>query len=178
MQINYKFTDKEIKTLLTDNLVIIVDSREQINDHILSYFDKKKIKYVTKKLDAGDYSIKLTADPELGIARDLYFPVCIEKKNSVDELSGSFKDRNRFESEFIRATKNGTKVYLLVEDIDGYSNIVNGRYRSEYDPKAFLASLKSWEIRYNFGTSFIDKKYSGNFIYYTLKYYLHEFLKN
>jgi len=55
---------------------------------------------------------------------------------------------------------------------------VNGRYRSEYDPKAFLASLKSWEIRYNFGTSFIDKKYSGNFIYFTLRYFLYEFLKN
>jgi len=178
MQVNYKFTDKEIKTLLMNNLVIIMDSREQLNNHIIDYFDKKRIKYITQKLDAGDYSIKLTASPELGIVRDLYFPVVIEKKNSIDELSGSFKDRSRFEAEFIRTAKSKTKVYLLVEDSNGYSNIINGKYRSGYEPKAFLASLKSWEIRYNFSTSFIDKKYSGNFIYYTLRYYLYEFLKN
>lgn len=53
--------------------------------------------------------MKLTANTELGIARDLYFPVMIEKKNSIDELASSFKDRTRFESEFIRAAGENKK---------------------------------------------------------------------
>ena len=178
MNIQYKFTDTEIKKLLSENLTIIVDTREQQNQHILDYFVKQKIKYVIKKLDAGDYSIKLTAAPEIGLARDLYFPVTIEKKNSVDELAGSIKDRSRFEAEFIRAKGSGTKMYLLIEDKDGYENIVMGKYQSQYEAKAFLASLKTFESRYNFSTAFADKTYAGNFIYYTLKYYLYECLKN
>lgn len=178
MLVQYKFTDSELKKLLSENLTIIVDTREQQNKHILDYFEKAKINYITKKLDTGDYSVKLTANTELGILRDLYFPVMIEKKNSIDELASSFKDRTRFESEFIRATGNGTKIYLLVEDGNGYENIIKNNYRSEYTPAALLGSLRSWENRYNFSTSFIDKKYVGRWIYDTLRYYLYEYLKS
>ncbi len=178
MQVQYRFTDKELKQLLSENLTLIVDTREQENQHILDYFNRQKIKYEVKKLDAGDYSIKLTANPEIGLPRELYFPVMIEKKNSVDELASSIKDRARFEAEFIRAKGSGTQIYLLVEESKGYENIVNGNYRSQYDAKALLASLKTFECRYNFSTIFQDKLYSGNFIYYTLRYYLYECLKN
>jgi ERCC4-type nuclease len=178
MDLKYKFSDAEIKKLLTENLEIIVDTREQQNQHILDYFTKKKVKYEVKKLDAGDYSVKLTANRELGLNRDCYFPVTIEKKNSIDELASSFKDRLRFESEFIRAQGAGTKIFLLVEDANGYANIINHQYRSEYDPKALLGSLLTFESRYGFTTIFTDKKYSGNRIYYTLRYNLYQFLKN
>ena len=177
MNLGYRFTDAEIKKLI-DNLVIIVDTREQENQHILDYFNKKKIKYEVKKLDAGDYSIKLTANHELGLFRDCYIPVTIEKKNSIDELASSFKDRTRFESEFIRAAGSGTKIFLLVEDAQGYENIINHKYRSQYEPKALMASLLAFESRYNFTTMFVDKKYSGNRIYYTLRYNLYQLLKS
>lgn len=159
-------------------MVIIVDTREQQNQHILDYFKQKNINYEIKKVDAGDYAVKLPACPEINIMRDLYIPVTIEKKNSVDELAGSFKDRTRFENEFIRATGSNTKIFLLIEDGKGYENIVKGNYRSQYEPKALLASLKSFESRYNITTTFLDPKYSGNFIYHTLKYYLYEYLKS
>jgi ERCC4-type nuclease len=177
MNLGYRFTDTEIKKLMED-LVIIVDTREQQNQHILDYFTNKKIKYEVKKLDAGDYSIRLTANHELGLLRDCYIPVMIEKKNSVDELASSFKDRTRFEAEFIRASGNGIKTFLLVEDAAGYENIINHKYRSEYEPKALLGSLLAFESRYNFTTIFLDKKYSGNRIYQTLKYHLYQYLKS
>lgn len=177
MFVKYKFTDTEIKKLLS-NMVIIVDTREQMNQHILDYFTKKKVQYEVKKVDAGDYTVKLLACPELNIMRDLYIPVTIEKKNSIDELAGSFKDRTRFENEFIRAQGNNTKVYLLVEDGKGYENLIKGNYGSQYEPKALLASLKTFESRYNITTAFVDKKYTGNYIYHTLKYYLYEYLKS
>lgn len=177
MNLGYRFTDTEIKKLM-GNIVIIVDTREQENQHILDYFDKKKVKYEVKKLDAGDYSIKINAMPELGLSRDCYIPVTIEKKNSIDELASSFKDRTRFEAEFIRAVGSGTKILLMVEDPAGYENIINHKYRSEYEPKALLGSLLAFESRYDFTTMFVNKKYSGNRIYHTLRYHLYDYLKS
>jgi ERCC4-type nuclease len=178
MQFKYKYTEKEIDKLLKENLVIVTDTREQKNKHILEYFDSKGIQYQNKKLDAGDYGVKLLPDPELGIIREIHFPIMIEKKNSVDELAQSIKERARFEAEFIRAVKDNTKIHVLVEEDKGYENLINHKYQSEYNPKAFLGSLKAFENRYGFTTVFLDKKYSGNWIYYTLRYYIRESLKD
>ena len=54
----YKFTDKQLKKIL-DNLIICIDSREQSNQHIIDFFNKKKIPYKVMKLSLGDYSIML-----------------------------------------------------------------------------------------------------------------------
>jgi hypothetical protein len=165
--LKYQYTDTEIKKILK-TAVILIDTREQQGQHITAYFDSKKILYKTTKLDTGDYSVMLPRSPEMGIQRDLYIPVVIERKNSIDELASSIKDRTRFENELIRAQK--LDFSLLVEDPNGYENIIMGKYRSQYEPKALLASLKTFEARYSFNTSFIDKKLSGNFIYHHLYY--------
>lgn len=178
MQVKYQFSDTEIKKILAENLVIVVDSREQMNIHIIDFFDKKKINYEVKKVDSGDYSVKITPIPELGIIRDCYLPVCIERKNSVDELASSIKDRTRFTDEFLRATKDNTKIYLLVEQHNGYEDILNNNYRSQYEPKALIASLKTFEVRFDFTATFLDKKLSGDWIYRTLFYYTREYLKS
>lgn len=44
----YKFSVEELKKL-TKNIVILVDSREKQNSHILSYFDKQGIAYKKEK---------------------------------------------------------------------------------------------------------------------------------
>ena len=36
---NYYYTDKEIKAIL-DSIIIIIDTRENDNKHIIDYFDK------------------------------------------------------------------------------------------------------------------------------------------
>ena len=38
----YKYTDSEERELL-DSIVILVDTREKVNDHITDYFDKHHI---------------------------------------------------------------------------------------------------------------------------------------
>ena len=40
----WKFTDKEVKKIL-DNLTILIDTREQANQHIIDFFKKKNIPY-------------------------------------------------------------------------------------------------------------------------------------
>ena len=49
---NFKYTDKELDELVK-SIVILYDTREKSNQHILDYFEQKGIKYKKKanKLD-------------------------------------------------------------------------------------------------------------------------------
>jgi ERCC4-type nuclease len=170
----YQYTDKELKELLS-TLTVLIDTREQENHHITNYFDSKKILYKSKKNDTADYAAMIPKNAELGIARDIYLPVAIERKNSVDELASSIKDRSRFENELIRSQK--LTFTMIVEDPNGYENIILGKYRSQYEPKSLLASLKTFESRYGFATVFIPKIASGNYIYHHLYYQARTLLK-
>ena len=65
----YKYTDKEIDQLVK-SIVILTDTREQKNQHILDWLDKKKIPHKTKALPNGDYSFYVPANPVLKIFPD------------------------------------------------------------------------------------------------------------
>lgn len=170
----YKYTDKEIKELLK-SMTVIVDTREQVNGHILDYFNNKKIPYINAKLDYGDYSAYIPVNPELGIMRDIYLDCFIERKNSLEELSGTFSTRDRFESELLRA--KDSKFILMVEETNGYEKIIEHKYNTQYNEKSFLATLFTFEHRYGMNINFIDKKYSGLFIYQQLYYFCRECFK-
>ncbi|MSU01952.1 ERCC4 domain-containing protein [Tissierella pigra] len=109
----YRYTEKELNELLK-SITIVVDTRENANDHIIKYFDDKKIPHVSRKLDYGDYSCFLPANPELGIMRDTYFDCVIERKAHLEEVSGNFTtDRTRIENEFIRA--KDSRFIMMIE---------------------------------------------------------------
>jgi ERCC4-type nuclease len=171
----YHFTDKELNEILR-SLVITVDTREQKNKHVLDYFRKKDVEFKFKTMKTGDYSAMIPKNTDLGLTRDLYLTALVERKNSVDELVESIKDRTRFENELIRGSRN--PFVLIVEDLEGYQKILNGNYRSKYDPKALLGSLKTFEARYNFSTIFISPNTTGNYIYHHFLYRAREMLKN
>ena len=42
-------------------MIVLVDSREKKNSHILDYFRKQKIAYQVEKLEYGDYSFMIPA---------------------------------------------------------------------------------------------------------------------
>lgn len=173
--VHYKFTDKELKTLI-DSLVIIVDTREQKNQHILEYFRKKEVQVKFMGMKAGDYSAMIPANEELGLTRDIYLRGVIERKNGVDELVGTIKERTRFENELIRASQH--PFTLIVEDLNGYEKILNGQYISQYKPQSLLGSIKTFEARYNFSTVFVSPNTSGNYILHHFLYMAREVLKS
>lgn len=180
----YKYKDSELKILLR-NLVILKDSREQQADHITDIFDQKKKAYKVVKLDQGDYSIMLESNAEtklLGINRDIWFDkeVVIERKASIDEMAGNFKEpeRGRIAKEFAHLKANGTKVYFWVEDKDFDYNIRNHVYRSEYNEKALYKSIIRFIARYNLNFRGIDKSNMWSEIYNILECEVVEILKN
>jgi hypothetical protein len=171
----YRYSDKELKTILK-SMVMIIDSNEQVFEHISDWFTAKKIPFVIQNMDFADYSFYLPANPELGIVRDLYFTdkITIERKKHLTELSGNFaQERTRIENEFIR---HRGKMILMIEGAD-YTDIIKHNYQTEYKPESFLATLHSFCDRYDVPFYFMkDKTFSGQFIYYTFYYWLRNYL--
>ncbi len=173
MLVRMNFKKSEIDKILKD-AVIIVDTREQQNQHILDYFNKKKINYRVEKLNYADYSICLPASKYLDKEIYLNNVISIERKGSLEELSGNFtKDRARIEEEFQRSKG---KIFLLIEGAN-FEDIVEHNYKTDFKPNSYVGTLKAFEARYGFNTSFIkDKTKTGEFIYKTLIYQAREYL--
>lgn len=165
-------TDKQMDEILQD-MIVIVDTREQKNEHILKFFDDNNIKYKIEKLDTADYSFFLPNYPEL----DLDKKILVEKKNSLDEIAGNFtKGRERFIREFERV-KEDEVIHLLIEGAT-WKKVLKGSYRSKFPPKSMMASLLTWNIRYDCNVWFVGKDESPTLLYGILRYELLEKLKN
>ena len=163
------YTEKEINELLKQ-LTIVCDSREQCNGHVTGYFDKCKVAHATRKLDTGDYSAMIG---DMTLEHD----VVIEKKSGLDEIAGNFTvDRQRFEDEMMRAKAEGLKVFLLIENAS-WSDIPLHNYRSKLEPKSLIASLLSWQVRFNITIIFCKPSETGQIIHGILYYAAREALK-
>jgi len=171
-----KYNDKEIKSILK-SITVLCDSREQKNEHITTYLDSKEVINQTATLNSGDYSALLPAMPDFGIVRPLHFDseIAIERKGSLEELSGNLtQGRERLEDEFTRL--NGRKIFLLIENPGGYAAIQNHQYKTQYNPKSYLASLLSFQERFGLNVVFCDKATSGSIIYGLLYYHVRNYL--
>jgi len=175
--LEYKLTDKNITAIL-QNIVILVDSRENQWQGIERYFQSKNIPYLVQKLDYGDYSCCIRACPEFGVAKDIDFSdlISVERKNSINEISSNIsKERERFERELERGKKS--RFILMIEESQGYEKIINHQYDTQMSEKSFLATLFTFGHRYNVDINFIEKKYAGLFIYHQLFYFVRNYLK-
>lgn len=163
--IKYYYTDKQLKELVS-HLVVLHTGNEQKNQHILDYFDKKKIKHKEKALKTGDYSFMIEACPELGFQKDTYFTdeLCIERKNSIDELAGNIKEKDeRFFKELNRMI-NIKNSYLLVEN-NRLDDIIEHSYNSQYNELAFIRRLLGVQKITNLYINFVKKENMGFMIY-------------
>ena len=89
---------------------IICDTREQKNQHILKYFEKKNIEYETKKVDEGDYKLE---------GKDT---ICIERKGNLNEIMANITQA-RFKRELERSKQKGVKLIVLIENSSNINSI-------------------------------------------------------
>ena len=179
----FKYTAKQEKELLS-SIVVLIDTREQRNEHIIEYLDKKKIRHISRKLDFGDYSFFLPKREELAIPHDLHFSdeFVIERKASLDELAGNMKggsgevnERQRLNNE-MRA-KGNAKMMMVIET-GSADDMLSGNYRSEYDKRAFTGSMLTFQHRYDLHIEYVSKEHTGEFIAYHFYYFMREKLRN
>lgn len=161
------YTDKAYKQLIK-HMVILVDTQEKNNDHIIQEFEKQKINYRKKSLKTGDYSFMIEACPDIGFPYDTYFTdeLCIERKNSLSELAGNLAsktDDNRILKELNRMI-NIERVYLIIEN-NSLDDIYSHNYRSEYNPDSYIRTLLTWQSRNNMHIYFVQPENMARTIY-------------
>ena len=167
-----KITELDRIKILND-MVIIVDTREQKWEHMKNYLLLEKIDFKVRKMDTGDYTCVFPNYPHLNLDEK----ILIEKKSSLSELAGNFtKDRKRFIREFERVGKD-QKMHMVVETAT-WRKVFNGTYHSKFHPNSYKASLFTFGIRYNVPIWFCEKKESPEIIYKILYYEVYEYLKN
>ena len=165
----HHYTDGEIKKALSE-LTIIIDSREQVNFHISSWLDGKGIQHITRALETGDYSAMLDGET-------FEDEIVIERKANIDEIAGNFtQGRERFEREMIRAKANGIKVFLIIENAS-WHDILLHNYHSQLKPQSLIASLLSWQVKYNITIMFCRQDETAQLLYATLYYWAWNRLK-
>ena len=158
------YTESEYKLLL-GQLRIVIDSCEKENSAITTFFDKRKIPYISRKLRNGDYNARIDMCPSLGFSNDCYFvdELFIERKNSLSELASSINNE-AFHYELKRARPIEHK-YLLVEQPNGWQGILEHDYRNKYSEKAFWNTLHTLEVEYGLRIKFVPKEAMGLEIY-------------
>ena len=156
---------EEVKEMV----VILIDSREQRCLHVVSALSEMGIRFKTKALKFGDYSLMFD-----GIS--LENKCVVERKAHLLELAGNFcRGRMRFDAEFTKAANAGAKVCLLVEDASARDKIIlrhqkdadktltaeqrqKGTWKSNFCANSMIASISRFKEKYNLDVEFVDKR--------------------
>lgn len=155
----------EIHKIL-DTFEILVDTREQATMRASGRYEAFGVPYRKQVLNYGDYTYNVSIDDKALHDKRLRVNglCCVERKQNLDELAACFtRGRERFQREFERAGDNNAKLYLLIEN-GSWDMIYDGQYRSKFSPKAFVASLTAWQVRYGLTVVFCEARNSGKLI--------------
>ncbi|MDO5547715.1 MAG: ERCC4 domain-containing protein [Eubacteriales bacterium] len=129
--------EDELKTL-----TLVCDTREHDTTALRRRLEGTGLPVIREKLDFADYSCK---------TEHFDFTNCfaIERKMSIDEVAQNLtRGRKRFAHEFERAKAVNARVYLLIEN-GSWEAIFGHKYRTLVHPNALIASLFTWQARYN-----------------------------
>lgn len=168
--------DKDIKKVI-DTIVVCIDSREHLPNHITDCFDKYNIKWEKKKLNSGDYTARVPINEELGILKEINLEdiLCIERKMSLEEISCNIStNRERFKREFQRSK---AEIIIVIEN-GTYKDLAIKNYKTQLTPSQFLGGLHSICDENNVHFIFVDKDASALLIYNFLKYRIRSILKS
>ena len=152
---------KDEKKDFVKKIKILIDSREQKNDHITAALSQLGIMFETQKLDYGDYSF--TAE-----GKDFSHSCVIERKGKIDELYGNVTtDRERIEKELDTINRNAVQCTLLLEGCKGWDHLktfeisADGAQRQGRKVRnigaTVYSTLQSWRCgnRYRFYVEFV-----------------------
>lgn len=159
-------TPFEIDQVLS-TMEVLRDTREQETDQARRRYATFGVPCGKATLDYGDYTYNAML-PDGAMIHDIsgrVFPRCaIERKMDLDELAMCLtRERKRFVAEMQRAQEHNCRMYLLIENAT-WENILNGKYRSKFNAKAFSGSLAAWMVRYDLVPIFCKAETSGRLI--------------
>lgn len=135
--------------------MIICDTREKKNAHILQYFDQHGIEYAIRKLDTGDY---------MSTSRDR---LTIDRKQDLSEICGNLcsPDKSRFWREVRRAKAERIKMIVLIEQGGAFKTLKDvPQWRGKYTRVTgyqLYNEMCRCSIAYGVEFLFCDKRSTG-----------------
>ena len=135
--------------------MIICDTREKKNAHILQYFDQHSIEYAIRKLDTGDY---------MSTSRDR---LTIDRKQDLSEICGNLcsPDKSRFWREVRRAKAERFKMIVLIEQGGAFKTLKDvPQWRGKYTKVTgyqLYNEMCRCSIAYGVEFLFCDKRSTG-----------------
>lgn len=170
-----KFTPPQIEKMLS-SMTILVDTREQDTEMLRMRCEGFKAPYRRATLSEGDYMAEYVC--AVSGASESFTGACVERKSGLDELCSNFTTgRARFTREFERAKADGCRIHLLVEN-GSYEKIFAHKYKSKLLPQSLIASIMSFQSRYDMRLHFAKSETTGRLIAEILRYELREYLLN
>ena len=110
------------------DFIILTDTRQQKESHILKEFDKEKILHIRTNLPSADY-MAIRYSPIKGMYLD--YKILIDTKKDLEEISGNLcntQNHERIKREIEKARELGCKrFYFLIGDskIKAIDDIIN-----------------------------------------------------
>lgn len=157
------FSEKEC----LDSMVVLHDTREQQTIRAKKRYQAMGCVVRKATLSYGDYCFNFKLPDGTWLydeTKTIYPMVIVERKMSLDELAMCFcQSRKRFEAEMKRASEWNAVIYLLIENAS-WEKLLEGKYRSKLNPKAYEASMAAWTARYNLHVIFCKEETSGELI--------------
>lgn len=138
--------------------MIIADSREQKNAHVLKYFTDNGIAFMIQKMDVADYMIE--GKPN----------IVVDRKQNLDEIAHNLMstDKGRFWREMRRAYDKKINMYVLCEHGEGIHMLKDvGKWRSSHSAingKSLRDKMLQCERAYGIKFIFCEKKDTGRMI--------------
>lgn len=163
-------------------VTILIDTREQKNEHITGVLKALGVMVESRKLDYGDYSF--TAE-----GKDFSHSCVIERKAKIDELYGNVtNDRERIEKELDTISRNAVQCTLLLEGCKGWEHLKEFQLSEVGAEKqgrkvrnigaTVYGTLQSWRCgnRYRFDVEFMpDEKKSALKMLELFYYFWHNY---
>lgn len=135
--------------------MIICDTREKKNAHILQYFEQHGIEYAVRKIDTGDY---------MSTSRDR---LTIDRKQDLSEICGNLcsPDKSRFWREVRRAKEERIKMIVLIEQGGAFKTLKDvPQWRGKYTKVTgyqLYNEMCRCSIAYGVEFLFCDKRSTG-----------------
>ena len=139
--------------------MIICDTREKKNEHILKYFDKHKIDFSIGTVDTADYMLEEKPN------------VRVERKATLSELAHNLlsSDKGRFYREVRRARESGIKIYVICENGKGIKSIEDvANWQNPYGKvsgRSLREAIYNCSIGYGIEFIFCNRRQTGKLIH-------------
>ena len=137
---------------MNKEMIIEMDTRNQVDNYVTDYLDKQNIKWIRNKLYSGD--VKLLNDTK----------VIIDLKKDINEIASNLcrtTEHERLKREIQRAKDIGCERFIFmvkVKDITCVDEII--KWKSKYSkvkPETLIKIIKTFSERYGVEFMFYKK---------------------